>query len=239
MAPVTSDTRERLLSVTALCLCLLVVGATATALESSLTTPVTPDPPRSAPSSSVSLLALLYAFLDAVLGLFGISLEAGGGVAPGVPVLSMAVSALALLYRYRHPIVAGVAVLTVVSLGIQHRDQLRRAGDRRDEPTASQRSQRPQPETTDDWPESSPSNPVSRAWVELTASVDLDDPQVRTPDEWRTAAIEAGLDPAAVETITETFREVRYGAGAVTPARRQQVQQARSALNETREGSEG
>jgi hypothetical protein len=238
MVPGTRATRERVLSITAFCLCVLVVGVAATALESSLTTRFTPDPPRSASSSGVSLLALLYAFLNAVLGLFGISLEVGGGVATGVSVLSMAVSTLALLYRYRLPVVAGIAVLAVVSLAIQHRDQLRRATDPPTEPNASQGSQRPQPESIDDWQESPPANAVARAWVELTANVDFDDPQVRTPDEWRTAAVEAGFDPAAVDTITETFREVRYGSATVTPARRRRVREARSKLRGNHEVSE-
>lgn len=69
------------------------------------------------------------------------------------------------------------------------------------------------------WDPGSPSNPVHAAWVELLRRTDLDDPHARTPEECREAAIDAGLDPDAVRTLTRVFRDVRYGERPVTDDR--------------------
>lgn len=234
MVSLTRRTQDRLLSITAVGLCILVVGVSATALESSLTTEITPDPPDQEPNSGLSLLALLYALLNAILGLFGISLKNGGGTMPGAPILQLVVSGLQVLYHYRLLLGAGIAVLTVLLLGFQHRNQLQFPTIR---PTSSTSTQQPQPDPQEGWPASTPSNPVAQAWVEMTTSVDIDNPHARTPEEWRTAAIEAGFDPAAVHTITEAFRDVTYGNSTVTPVRRKRVQMARLELTTTDEGT--
>lgn len=70
-------------------------------------------------------------------------------------------------------------------------------------------------------------NPIYRAWIEMTDPLDVGDPRTATPADFARAAIEAGLDPADVNELTEHFRVVRYGDAPVTPDR---VEAARETL---------
>ena len=227
--------RDRLLSGTALCLCALAVAASATALESSLST-VPPAPPGDSSGSPLSLLALLFGLLDALLSVFGLSLERGGGGATGPRLLRAATAVLGTLYRHRLALVAGVGAVTALGLAVRSRRRIRRlvgephlsAPTGQSETEATDRSRA---DATADWPEGSPSNEVARAWVEMGRTVEVSDPHALTPGEWQTAAVEAGLDPEAVRTITETFREERYGPGSVPRSRLTDVRRARSALS--------
>jgi len=62
-----------------------------------------------------------------------------------------------------------------------------------------------------DGDESDLSNAVYRAWYEMTAALDVADPETATPGEFADAARAAGLDPDAVADLTAVFEAVRYG----------------------------
>lgn len=63
------------------------------------------------------------------------------------------------------------------------------------------------------------SNGVYQAWHEMTAAVDVADPETTTPAEFADAAIAAGVDEADARALTELFREVRYGDAIATAER--------------------
>jgi len=54
-------------------------------------------------------------------------------------------------------------------------------------------------------------NEVYRAWGEMTQLLDVDDPETNTPREFEAAAVEAGMERADVEELTDLFERVRYG----------------------------
>lgn len=54
-------------------------------------------------------------------------------------------------------------------------------------------------------------NAVYRAWYEMTAALEVPNPEAATPGEFAAAARDAGLDPAAVADLTSVFEVVRYG----------------------------
>jgi hypothetical protein len=62
-------------------------------------------------------------------------------------------------------------------------------------------------------------NEVFRAWREMTDHLDASRPAASTPGEFADAAVDAGMDPADVSTLTNLFREVRYGGAEPTPER--------------------
>jgi preprotein translocase subunit SecG len=115
--------------------------------------------------------------------------------------LLLLVLALALAYRYRYHLLALALAIKGVLLG--------------DEVTSSS--------SATAWPDQVPSNEVHRAWLSMVSETGIDDPQRRTPSECATAAIEEGHDPGAVQTLTETFEEVRYGGKPVTDERRERA----------------
>jgi hypothetical protein len=109
--------------------------------------------------------------------------------------------ALALVYRYRRNLLALVLAIAAV------------LGDRAERHAGS--------ETT--WPSEQPSNEVHRAWLKMVDRLDIDEPQTRTPSECASAAVDANMDPTAVQTLTNVFEEVRYGEKPVTDERRQRA----------------
>jgi hypothetical protein len=68
-------------------------------------------------------------------------------------------------------------------------------------------------------PDPTPSNEVERAWWEVVEHLGIDGARTKTPRECATRAIDAGADPSAVETLTRTFEEVRYGGAPITDER--------------------
>jgi hypothetical protein len=70
-----------------------------------------------------------------------------------------------------------------------------------------------------------PSNDVSQAWVDLMDRTGLADAHHLTPDELAAAAIERGADPDAVRSLTELFKQTRYGGASVTDDRSRRAQQ--------------
>ncbi|MGB9986542.1 DUF4129 domain-containing protein [Salarchaeum japonicum] len=62
-------------------------------------------------------------------------------------------------------------------------------------------------------------NAVYRAWRDMTDHLDIAAPETTTPAEFARAAHDAGMDPQHVDTLTDVFREVRYGDQPVTAER--------------------
>ena len=62
-------------------------------------------------------------------------------------------------------------------------------------------------------------NPVYRAWRDMTTVLEAEPDPTLTPAEFRDRALAAGLPPDPVDTLTEVFRDVRYGNLAVTSDR--------------------
>lgn len=62
-------------------------------------------------------------------------------------------------------------------------------------------------------------NAVFRAWRDMTAHLDIASPETTTPAEFATAARDAGMQAQHVDTLTDLFREVRYGGQPVTEER--------------------
>lgn len=62
-------------------------------------------------------------------------------------------------------------------------------------------------------------NEIYRAWKEMTAHLDLDEPAARTPEEFRIAALDAGMAASDVDALTDLFRAVRYGGVRPTEER--------------------
>lgn len=54
-------------------------------------------------------------------------------------------------------------------------------------------------------------NEIYRAWVEMTDQLDVAHPDTSTPEEFASAAVDAGMRREDVEELTDVFREVRYG----------------------------
>ncbi|WP_144902089.1 DUF4129 domain-containing protein [Halobellus captivus] len=62
-------------------------------------------------------------------------------------------------------------------------------------------------------------NEVYRAWVEMTAHLDVARPESSTPGEFAAAAVGAGMDADDVGELTRLFEAVRYGDERVTDER--------------------
>lgn len=95
---------------------------------------------------------------------------------------------LAFAYRYRSQLLA----LALVPVGLASRDE-------QGESSASH-----------PWDGVDFGDDVQRAWYAMVHRAGVDQAWTKTPEECRRRAVEAGLDPDAVETLTETFREARY-----------------------------
>jgi hypothetical protein len=62
-------------------------------------------------------------------------------------------------------------------------------------------------------------NEIYRAWVEMTAHLDVPHPESSTPGEFAVAAVDAGVDREDVRELTDLFERVRYGHTAATNER--------------------
>lgn len=85
----------------------------------------------------------------------------------------------------------------------------------------------------DDLAERDLSNVVYRAWRDMTTALDVGDPVTTTPAEFADAAVAAGLAEADVRTLTDLFREVRYGDEPVTEARERRARETLRRIEET------
>lgn len=68
-------------------------------------------------------------------------------------------------------------------------------------------------------------NEVYRAWLEMTADLDVERPASSTPGEFADAAIEAGMRPDDVRELTALFEAVRYGGRGATAEREHRARQ--------------
>lgn len=66
-------------------------------------------------------------------------------------------------------------------------------------------------------------NEIYRAWREMTALLEVDRPESTTPRQFERAAVEAGIDAEAAETLTRLFETVRYGTVEATPSMEQRA----------------
>ena len=62
-------------------------------------------------------------------------------------------------------------------------------------------------------------NEVYRAWQEMTALLDIPNPETSTPGDFETAAVEAGMGQDDVRELTRLFEDVRYGDADPSPVR--------------------
>jgi len=75
-------------------------------------------------------------------------------------------------------------------------------------------------------------NEVYRAWREMTEHIDVADPETSTPGDFADAARDAGMTDAHVDTLTDLFRDVRYGGRDATEDREQRAVDALRAIEE-------
>ena len=127
------------------------------------------------------------------------------------PVLLAVTVLVGLAYRYRERLAATMAAL-VPRIG---------RGERDDGPG------RP-------WADAAPRDEVSRAWLALARRTDVDRPRARTVREYADAAVEQGLNPDAVETVTREFEAVRYRGADVTDDRERRARESRARMGDSR-----
>lgn len=96
--------------------------------------------------------------------------------------------------------------------------------DREDEPDGGALGHR--------WPPTEPTGEVDRAWLDFAHRLEVDRPWARTPGEFASAAVEAGMNPDAVSALTTVFREVHYGGVPVTDAHRRRVRRGLRQLDD-------
>jgi hypothetical protein len=75
-------------------------------------------------------------------------------------------------------------------------------------------------------------NEVYRAWRDMTEHVAVPDPETSTPREFATAARDAGMDETHVTTLTDLFRDVRYGGADATADREERALDALRAIEQ-------
>ena len=78
----------------------------------------------------------------------------------------------------------------------------------------------------DELAETTLSNAVFRAWQEMTDALDVENPAATTPAEFEDIAVDAGLAREDVATLTDLFREVRYGDAPATVDREDRARTA-------------
>lgn len=81
-------------------------------------------------------------------------------------------------------------------------------------------------------------NAVYEAWIRMTRSLSVDDPETTTPGEFADVAVAAGLDPEDVTELTRLFEVVRYGQTPVTDERREQARAALERIEATAGGAD-
>lgn len=233
--------RNRLLSAVAIGLCIVLVAVVASTLKPSISATVAPEPPKSAPTSGISLIALLYQLINAVLAIFGISIDPPSSQFSGGSILGFVFALLKTIYQHRLAIITSVVHLIVLVLLYQYRHRLAvtrvlRSPDETAE-TAAQSS------TTDvvsnSWPPEPDPDSVQEAWIAMVRRVHdgVETPSSRTPTEWQAIAIAAGLPTEAVKTITTTFRAIQYGSTTETDVHRDRVQAALADLETHQEAT--
>ena len=80
------------------------------------------------------------------------------------------------------------------------------------------------------WADADPGDEVQRSWLSLARRTHVDRPRATTTEEYADAAVEQGMDPDAVETITREFEAVRYRGADVTDDREHRAREGRENL---------
>lgn len=133
----------------------------------------------------------------------------GSGPGPGEP------SLLDSLLPYLLALLALLVALLVAALLYRYRDRIRAfllvlfgglLGDDDDG----------RPFRVDSWGAIEPTNPVYRAWLRMVHQLDVDRPETMTAEECERAAVAAGMDERAVDSLGDAFREARYSGRPVT-----------------------
>lgn len=108
-----------------------------------------------------------------------------------------------------------------------------RSGSRRSWPF--DRSSEPAREA-DPAPEPTPENPrtVEGAWEAMVEELPVRRRDARTPGEYASVAVDAGLPERAVARLTEAFREVRYGGYPPSPERTRRARDALETIERNR-----
>lgn len=75
----------------------------------------------------------------------------------------------------------------------------------------------------DPWADVEPDDRIDRAWYAMVRRLDVERPWAKTPDECRSAAVESGLDPDAVGTLTRLFRRKRFAGDGLPPEERERA----------------
>lgn len=234
--------RDRLLSALAVAFTMVLLAIVASTLRPSISTTAAPDPPKSIPTAGISLLALIYQLLNAVLALFGISLKPPSGQFSGGSLIGLVFTILQTIYQHRLAILACIVLLAVFGLLYQYRYHLNvpRVLQSSSEATGTATHSSSTDTASAGWPPETASESVQDAWITMIQRVDddVEKPSSRTPTEWQEIAITAGLPADAVETITTTFRAIQYGNAPKTDARRQHVRDALTRLDDHQEDTD-
>lgn len=127
---------------------------------------------------------------------------------PYILMALVALVVLSLMYRYRERLWA----LVLLPVGLIMAVVPGRSGSRRGGGGRPMKSYDPQ-------------NEVEHAWYEMVKRLDIDDIQSRTPGEIARRAIETGMEPGAVETLTQTFQDIRYGGHPVSDGHRDRARE--------------
>lgn len=149
------------------------------------------------------------------------SADSGEGPSPGMPDLLDRL--VALLLDLLPTLVTFVLAVAASEAVARYRDRLLAAVG----PAADDSEERPAESEAGEAPGPEPSNAVERAWAEMLRRLDVDRTGHMTPEEVARAAVDAGFDPEAVRTLTETFVEVRYGDRPVTEDRERAASRVR------------
>lgn len=152
------------------------------------------------------------------------------GKKPGDPDESLLDMLLALLAKLLFLIPIAVAVLGAY-VAYRYRDQIF------DWLLGSGGAEEPGRGRVDPWEGVEPSNVVQRAWFEMVRRVDVNRPRSKTPAEWENAARTAGMDPEAVELVTDAFRAAAYSDGEVSDVERDAARQGLERLNSDSRGT--
>ena len=234
--------RDRLLSALAIALSIVLLAIVASTLKSSISTTAAPTPPKSAPTSGISLLALLYLLFNALLAFFGVTLDPPSGQSSGGSVLDFVFTILQIVYQHRLAIIVVAVLLTVVGLLYQYRHHLavpRVFQSPSEAPETAARSSSTAAAGAD-WPPETEPESVQEAWIAMIQRADdVEKPSSRTPTEWRQIAIDAGLPADTVETITATFCAIQYGSVPETDTHRELVWRALDELDDQQRGTDG
>lgn len=200
--------------------CALAVGVSAAALDRSVPPGGRLVRPGDA-SVGGSLLALLVAALQRLLALLGVDLPARGSVAAPRSVFDALFAVVAVVAPLVPWLIAalGLGVAGALAWGSYRRTPLARAESRPDRPDANAA-------TDDEWPADASGNDVYATWAEMVVRSGVESPRTATPDECATAAVDSGLDPAAVAELTRLFAETRYGPARATPERARRARHA-------------